>query len=127
MKPERERLLQLNAVQKRRLVLRHNDPALPGHPVLPLVYVTHTPPLQQSTQRPHSNMNITRRIHLNPQSKGNLGRSFEVEFRVAWLDRLMSENSNELNRWGFVDLAKRPGSVLSERSSRAPDNGMLFQ
>lgn len=32
-------------------------------------------------------MNITRRIHLNPQSKGNLGKSFEAEFRVAWLDR----------------------------------------
>ena len=33
------------------------------------------------------NMNITRRIHLNPQSKGNLGKSFEIGFRVAWLDR----------------------------------------
>jgi len=32
-------------------------------------------------------MNITRRIHLNPQSKGNLGKSFEAEFRVAWLER----------------------------------------
>ncbi len=33
-------------------------------------------------------MTITRRIHLNPQSKGNLGKSFEAEFRTAWLDRL---------------------------------------
>src|SRR6266571_6079813 len=33
-------------------------------------------------------MNITRRIHLNPQSKGNLGKSFEAEFRTAWLERL---------------------------------------
>jgi len=33
-------------------------------------------------------MNTTRRIHLNPQSKGNLGKSFEAEFRTAWLDRL---------------------------------------
>src|ERR1700691_5329305 len=33
-------------------------------------------------------MNITRRIHLNPQSKGNLGKSFEAEFRTAWLDQL---------------------------------------
>src|SRR5438552_4733 len=33
-------------------------------------------------------MNTTRRIHLNPQSKGNLGKSFETEFRTAWLDRL---------------------------------------
>jgi hypothetical protein len=31
-------------------------------------------------------MNITRRIHLNPQSKGSLGKSFESEFRTAWLD-----------------------------------------
>ena len=31
---------------------------------------------------------ITRRIHINPQSKGNLGRNFEAEFRTAWLDRL---------------------------------------
>ena len=33
-------------------------------------------------------MKITRRIHLNPQSKGSLGKSFETEFRVAWLDWL---------------------------------------
>lgn len=33
-------------------------------------------------------MNITRRIHLNPQSKGSLGKSFEAEFRTAWLDHL---------------------------------------
>ena len=34
-------------------------------------------------------MNITRRIHLNPQSKGNLGKSFEAEFpHCAWLDQL---------------------------------------
>ena len=33
-------------------------------------------------------MKITRRIHLNPQSQGNLGKSFETEFRTAWLDRL---------------------------------------
>jgi hypothetical protein len=33
-------------------------------------------------------MNHTRIIHLNPQSKGNLGKSFETEFRTAWLDYL---------------------------------------
>lgn len=33
-------------------------------------------------------MKITRRIHLNPQSKGGLGKSFETEFRVAWLEWL---------------------------------------
>ena len=28
---------------------------------------------------------ITSRIHVNPQSKGNLGKSLETEMRVAWL------------------------------------------
>jgi hypothetical protein len=32
------------------------------------------------------NNNIIKRIHINPQSKGSLGKSFEVEFRIAWLD-----------------------------------------
>ena len=27
------------------------------------------------------------RVHANPQSKGNLGKSLETEFRVAWLER----------------------------------------
>jgi hypothetical protein len=30
--------------------------------------------------------NITKRIQINPQSKGSLGKSFEAEFRTAWLD-----------------------------------------
>ena len=33
-------------------------------------------------------MNTIRPSHLNPQSKGNLGKSFEAEFRATWLDRL---------------------------------------
>jgi hypothetical protein len=32
------------------------------------------------------NTNIIKRIHINPQSKGSLGKSFEAEFRTAWLD-----------------------------------------
>jgi hypothetical protein len=32
------------------------------------------------------NNNIIKRIHINPQSKGSLGKSFEVEFRTTWLD-----------------------------------------
>jgi hypothetical protein len=32
------------------------------------------------------NINSTKRIHINPQSKGSLGKSFEAEFRTAWLD-----------------------------------------
>ena len=31
---------------------------------------------------------MNKRIHLNPQSKGSLGKSFEIEFRTAWLDWL---------------------------------------
>jgi hypothetical protein len=43
-------------------------------------------------------MNTTRRIHLNPQSKGNLGKSFEAEFRAAWLDRLgIAWNGSDLD------------------------------
>ena len=30
--------------------------------------------------------NITKRIRINPQPKGSLGKSFEAEFRTAWLD-----------------------------------------
>jgi len=30
--------------------------------------------------------NIIKRIHINPQSKGSLGKSFEAEFRTTWLD-----------------------------------------
>ena len=30
---------------------------------------------------------VKHRIHANPQSKGNLGKSLETEFRVAWLAR----------------------------------------
>jgi len=32
------------------------------------------------------NTSINKRIHINPQSKGSLGKSFEAEFRTAWLD-----------------------------------------
>jgi len=32
------------------------------------------------------NNNIIKRVHINPQSKGSLGKSFEAEFRTAWLD-----------------------------------------
>ena len=55
-------------------------------------------------------MNITRRIHLNPQSKGNLGKSFEAEFRVAWLDRLGIP-------WNGSDLDDRHATF----ASRHPD------
>jgi hypothetical protein len=51
-------------------------------------------------------MNITRRIHLNPQSKGNLGKSFEAEFRTAWLDQLGVQ-------WNGSDLDDRHHTFAS--------------
>ena len=54
-------------------------------------------------------MNITRRIHLNPQSKGNLGKSFEAEFRTAWLDKLGV-------RWNGSDLDDRHHTFASRHN-----------
>lgn len=45
-------------------------------------------------------MSITQRIHINPQSKGSLGKSFEAEFRTAWLDY------HQIN-WNGSDLDDR--------------------
>ncbi len=61
-------------------------------------------------------MNITRRIHLNPQSKGNLGKSFEAEFRTAWLDRLGIS-------WAGSDLDDRHHTF----GSRHPQNVRSYQ
>jgi hypothetical protein len=54
-------------------------------------------------------MNISRRIHLNPQSKGNLGKSFETEFRTAWLDRLGIQ-------WNGSDLDDRHHTFSSRHA-----------
>ena len=59
-------------------------------------------------------MNITRRIHLNPQSKGNLGKSFEAEFRTAWLDRLgIPWNGSDLDDRHHTFANRHPGAVQS--------------
>lgn len=59
-------------------------------------------------------MNITRRIHLNPQSKGNLGKSFEAEFRTAWLDRLgIPWNGSDLDDRHHTFAGRHPGAVQS--------------
>jgi hypothetical protein len=61
-------------------------------------------------------MNITRRIHLNPQSKGNLGKSFEAEFRTAWLDRLgIPWNGSDLDDRHHTFASRHPGTVQSYR------------
>jgi hypothetical protein len=59
-------------------------------------------------------MNITRRIHLNPQSKGNLGKSFEAEFRVAWLDRHgLAWNGSDLDDRHHTFASRHPDNVRS--------------
>jgi hypothetical protein len=59
-------------------------------------------------------MNITRRIHLNPQSKGNLGKSFEIEFRTAWLDRLsVTWNGSDLDDRHHTFASRHPEVVRS--------------
>ncbi len=59
-------------------------------------------------------MNITRRIHLNPQSKGNLGKSFEAEFRTAWLNRLgIAWNGSDLDDRHCTFANRHPQTVRS--------------
>jgi hypothetical protein len=59
-------------------------------------------------------MNTTRRIHLNPQSKGNLGKSFEAEFRTAWLDKLgVPWNGSDLDDRHHTFANRHPQSVRS--------------
>ncbi len=59
-------------------------------------------------------MNITRRIHLNPQSKGNLGKSFEAEFRTAWLNRLgIPWNGSDLDDRHCTFANRHPQNVRS--------------
>jgi hypothetical protein len=59
-------------------------------------------------------MNITRRIHLNPQSKGNLGKSFEAEFRTAWLESLgVPWNGSDLDDRHHTFANRHPQMVRS--------------
>ena len=60
------------------------------------------------------NTNITKRIHINPQSKGSLGKSFEAEFRTAWLDyHQIAWNGSDLDdrHQSFAD--RHPDQVQS--------------
>jgi hypothetical protein len=59
-------------------------------------------------------MNVTSRIHLNPQSKGNLGKSFETEFRTAWLDHLgVPWSGSDLDDRHQTFAARHPDQVRS--------------
>lgn len=61
-------------------------------------------------------MNIQRRIHINPQSKGSLGKSFETEFRTAWLDWLgISWTGSDLDDRHHSFADRHPGRVMSYR------------
>ncbi len=68
-------------------------------------------------------MNITRRIHLNPQSKGNLGKSFEAEFRTAWLDRMgVPWNGSDLDDRHHTFASRHPAAVRSYQLGNAQES-----
>ena len=59
-------------------------------------------------------MNITKRIHINPQSKGSLGKSFEAEFRTAWLDyHNITWNGSDLDDRHHSFADRHPDQVQS--------------
>jgi hypothetical protein len=65
-------------------------------------------------------MNITRRIHLNPQSKG---KSFETEFRTAWLDRLgIPWNGSDLDDRHHTFASRHPEVVQSYQLGNEHDS-----
>jgi hypothetical protein len=60
------------------------------------------------------NTNITKRIHINPQSKGSLGKSFEAEFRTAWLDyHQIAWNGSDLDDRHHSFADRHPEQVQS--------------
>src|SRR5450631_1220649 len=60
------------------------------------------------------NNNITKRIHINPQSKGSLGKSFEAEFRTAWLDyHNIAWNGSDLDDRHHSFADRHPDQVQS--------------
>src|SRR5438128_11885107 len=68
-------------------------------------------------------MNLTRRIHLNPQSKGSLGKSFEAEFRTAWLDSLaIPWNGSDLDDRHHSFADRHPEQVQLYRLGNADDS-----
>ena len=61
-------------------------------------------------------MKPSRRIHLNPQSKGSLGKSFEAEFRTAWLDWLgLHWTGSDLDDRHRTFTDRHPDRVLPHR------------
>ena len=62
------------------------------------------------------NTNVIKRIHINPQSKGSLGKSFEAEFRTAWLDyHQIAWNGSDLDDRHHSFADRHPEQVLSHK------------
>jgi len=60
------------------------------------------------------NTKIAKRIHINPQSKGSLGKSFEAEFRAAWLDyHQITWTGSDLDDRHHSFADRHPDQVLS--------------
>ena len=58
--------------------------------------------------------NIIKRIHINPQSKGSLGKSFETEFRTAWLEyHQITWNGSDLDDRHHSFADRHPNQVQS--------------
>ena len=68
-------------------------------------------------------MNIIKRIHINPQSKGSLGKSFEAEFRTAWLDyHQISWNGSDLDDRHHSFADRHPKQVQSHTLGNDEDS-----
>ena len=66
---------------------------------------------------------MNKRIHLNPQSKGSLGKSFEIEFRTAWLDWLnIPWNGSDLDDRHRTFADRHPEQVQSYRLGNDDDS-----
>jgi hypothetical protein len=69
------------------------------------------------------NTNINKRIHINPQSKGSLGKSFESEFRTAWLDyRGIHWNGSDLDDRHHSFADRHPDQVQSHTLGNDDDS-----
>ena len=67
-------------------------------------------------------MNTIKRIHINPQSKGSLGKSFEAEFRTAWLDYYdIHWNGSDLDDRHHSFADRHPEQVQSYLLGNADD------
>jgi len=68
-------------------------------------------------------MTVTHRIHINPQSKGSLGKSFETEFRTAWLDwHAIPWNGSDLDDRHHTFADRHPAQVHSYRLGHDDDS-----